>query len=62
MVARVKGPEYCSLRAEEIEGIIEDLEQEISRKRNDFEQKLGDLRIRFAGLAGPGPIESRAEQ
>jgi hypothetical protein len=43
MVARIKVPEYCSLRAEEIEGIIEHFEQEIRRKPSDFEQTLTDL-------------------
>jgi hypothetical protein len=47
MVARVKGSEYCSLRADEIGAIIEDLEQEIRRKPTEMEQSLEDFENSF---------------
>jgi len=43
MVARVRGEDYASLRPDEIEGIIDDLDQEVRSDPNDWERQIKDL-------------------
>jgi len=40
LVARLEDDHYSSLDPDEIEGIIDDLEQEVRKDPNDWEQKL----------------------
>jgi hypothetical protein len=43
LVARVDDDHYSSLHPDEIEGIIKDLDQELRKDPNDWEQQLKDL-------------------
>jgi len=47
LIARLESGQYTSLRPEEIESVITDLEREPARDINDWEQKIKDLGKHF---------------
>ena len=54
LVARVDDDHYSSLHPDEIEGIVKDLDQELRKDPNDWEQQLKDLGKYFDGQSNPG--------